>query len=248
MVIGIILSFSLNIDALRILNFYLENPDISEKIASGADAYLKSYEEARDKMEQTFAKLTAADPEDVDTNKAAQAELDRINQSFEQISAAAYDFESQGIPIGSDYFPHCRFRVLEEGCYPCLDSEEYFKNESFDNRLWLDYTFWVLKILITGMLIGLGGPFWYDAVRGLVRTTQIFRGRGQPQEPVSGKSEGKTGPDKPAEIFEKSIDMKEREPVHRPTHESGAKGDVSSQVMRARKAADERIASRFTQT
>jgi hypothetical protein len=56
------------------------------------------------------------------------------------------------------------------------------------------------------MLIGLGGPFWYDAVRGLMRTTQMLRGRDQPREPTPGAKVGQTKPAKPADIFEKHVD------------------------------------------
>jgi hypothetical protein len=247
-VIGIILSFSLNIDALRILNFYLENPNVAEKIALKADAYLKSYEDAREKMEKAFAELEASDFADVDTKKAAKMELEEMNKRFEQISAAASDLEIQGIPIGTDYFPYCRYRTLEGDSFPCMDSETRFKTQSFEKRLMLDYFFWILKVLITGMLIGLGGPFWYDAVRGLMRTTQLFRGRDQPREPIPGKREEETKPDKPSEIFEKHVGMKGISGVRRRLHGSGTKGDVAAQATRARKAADARMASRATLT
>ncbi len=247
-VIGIILAFSFNVDAVRILNFYLENPNVAEKIANKADEYLKSYEEARERMEKAFAELEASDSADVDSKKAAKMELEKMNKRFEQISEAASDLEIQGIPIGIDYFPYCRYRTLEGDCFPCLDSEARFKNQSFEKRLTLDYLFWILKILITGMLIGLGGPFWYDAVRGLMRTTQLFRGRDQPREPIPGKREEETKPDKPAETFEKHLEMNGISGLRRRLHGSGTKGDVAAQAMRARKAADARMASRTTPT
>ena len=245
-VIGIILAFSLNADALRILNFYLENPNVTEKMADKAGTYLKSYEDAQEKMKKAFAELEAADSRDGDAKKAAGMELEEINKGFVQISSAASDLKNQGIPIGTDYFPYCRYRKLENDSYPCLDSEARFKTKSFEKRLTLDYFFWILKVLITGMLIGLGGPFWYDAVRGLMRTTQIFRGRDQPREPIPGKREEETKPDKPAEIFEKHVEKKGISGVRRYLRGSDAKEDVAAQAMRARKAADARMASRST--
>lgn len=42
-----------------------------------------------------------------------------------------------------------------------------------------DFALWLFSVLLTGILIGLGGPFWYDAVRGLARAVQVVRGRGE---------------------------------------------------------------------
>lgn len=204
--IGIILAFSLNVDALRLINFYLENPDAAKKVSDSANTYVEAYDEARKKLEVTLTKLDTTEPANA-TREEAMRELEEINRGFAQISEKAAKLEVQGIPIGTDYFPYCRYREkMADGAYPCLESEERFKASSFEKRLYLDYLLWLLRVLITGMMIGLGGPFWYDAVRGLMRTTQIIRGRDQPREPTPGAKVGETKPAKPAEIFEKHVE------------------------------------------
>ena len=61
-------------------------------------------------------------------------------------------------------------------------------------------------MIITGVLIGLGGPFWYDAVRGLARATQILRGRAEPQKAPAGNLPGAKTPSNPAEIFRRHVE------------------------------------------
>jgi len=36
----------------------------------------------------------------------------------------------------------------------------------------------ILSLIIGGLLIGLGGPFWHDAVRGLINIRSLARGAG----------------------------------------------------------------------
>jgi hypothetical protein len=116
-----------------------------------------------------------------------------------------------------DYFPHCRFRdPVEVGpltVYPCLETDERFRayfssDKKTDDQasLWPDYFWWIVKILITGILIVLGGPFWYDAVRGLARATQLLRGRAQPQQTPTGSLPGEETPAQPAEIFKRYVE------------------------------------------
>jgi len=54
----------------------------------------------------------------------------------------------------------------------------------------VDYLLWVLKVMLAGFLIGLGGPFWYKVFTGLSHIVQVLRTfRGQPRQEAISKSE-----------------------------------------------------------
>ena len=56
---------------------------------------------------------------------------------------------------------------------------------------------WFLAVLLAGLLIGLGGPFWFDTFRKLSALTSIVRGL---QTPVQkAKEQGLTPRAKPEE-------------------------------------------------
>jgi hypothetical protein len=175
-------------------------------MADQADTSLQAFDDARKKFEKTIAEMNKSDSPGVVVGKEAKPALEEINTEFKKISAAVADLKTQGIPIGTDYFPHCLWYGKKETVEPsCKDAKGSLKSPS-SREIRFDYFFWILKVLITGMLIGLGGPFWYDAVRGLMRTTQLFRGRDQPREPTPGKRAGESEPAKPAEVFEKHVE------------------------------------------
>ncbi|MET0657419.1 MAG: hypothetical protein ABW110_04585 [Steroidobacteraceae bacterium] len=48
---------------------------------------------------------------------------------------------------------------------------------------------WLLSVLLAGVLVGLGAPFWFDLARGLTRSAQILRAAG-----VGSKDEKKPAP------------------------------------------------------
>ncbi|MBN1781364.1 hypothetical protein JW948_09585 [bacterium] len=67
-----------------------------------------------------------------------------------------------GIPIGWSYFP-----------YLFSDSDDAQRDlAGGEVNNWL---LWVLGILLTAGLAGLGAPFWYDAVTGIAHVTQKIR-------------------------------------------------------------------------
>jgi hypothetical protein len=146
--------------------------------------------------------------------------LDEIrNSPLETVPGYVSALKAEGIPIGLDYFPFCRYRkaIKKDGedAYPCKDPESRYRivvAKDSDKGLWPDYLLWIIKVIITGVLIGLGGPFWYDAVRGLARATQILRGRAEPQNIPAGSLPGDKMPANPTEIFDRHVEKDDNLP------------------------------------
>jgi hypothetical protein len=213
MAIGIILAFTINLEAHRLFNFYIENPDVAGKVADNAATYADAYTDAHQRLSDALAALDR--PVDARNESMAQARrnIEAIKKRLETVPASVSALTAEGIPIGLDYFPYCRFRdTISTGgdvTYPCKDAESRYRNftpEKPAYDLWPDYLLWIIKVITSGVLIGLGGPFWYDAVRGLARATQILRGRAEPQKAPAGSLPGAKTPSDPVEIFKRHVE------------------------------------------
>jgi hypothetical protein len=219
MAIGIIIALTINIEAYRLFNFYIQNPDVAEKVADNAAAYADAYIDAQQRLNVALAALDRQEAADTESTAEARQELEAIKNRLETVPGYVSALKAEGIPIGLDYFPFCRYRkaIKKDGedAYPCKDPESRYRivvAKDSDKGLWPDYLLWIIKVIITGVLIGLGGPFWYDAVRGLARATQILRGRAEPQNIPAGSLPGDKMPANPTEIFDRHVEKDDNLP------------------------------------
>jgi hypothetical protein len=47
---------------------------------------------------------------------------------------------------------------------------------------------WLFAAAVTGVLIGLGGPFWFDVAKKLSQVSSSLRGKGQPGQPAEAEA------------------------------------------------------------
>lgn len=186
MLIGIVLALSANIEGFRIFKGFVEQPATAEQLIENKDEYKKRLETAEADFQKTVTELGKANGEQ---SRQTKESLDDAVAAFKEVRTKLAALVTEGIAMGWSEFPHCRLSD-SQSCptgAPALGFQQ--------TMLWLICT------MITGMLIGLGGPFWYDAVKGLTRATQILRGRGVPAA-ASGQADADTTAKKTAtEIF-----------------------------------------------
>ena len=213
MAVGIIIAFTINLEAYRLFNFYIHNPDVAAKVADNAAAYADAYTDAQQRLNDALVALDRTNGADAESTADARQEIEAIRNRLEAVPGYVSALKAEGIPIGLDYFPFCRYRktIQKDGkdAYPCKDPDSRYRlvaSTDSDRSLWPDYLLWIIKVIITGVLIGLGGPFWYDAVRGLARATQILRGRAEPQKAPAGSLPGDKMPANPVEIFKRHVE------------------------------------------
>lgn len=207
LLIGIFVALAMNIDASRLLQYYIDNPAVSQAVTNDADRFLTGYKDAQAKLAELDKNLQKG--EDLDPNALAKntSELKNLLGVLnpEQLVLG------EGLPIGASYFPFCPSSAqdkLYQGKTKTIpnavcSSTELVSDKS--NTAWDKFTnivdtvltspdglWWFVKVIFTGILIGLGGPFWYDAVKGLMRVTQIMRGRtgAAPNDQNSGSETG----------------------------------------------------------
>jgi hypothetical protein len=207
-VFGMALAVVANVDGIRIFEAYQASSDLAQTVIARQDQIGEAYGQAEDRRRailaqesavgQAKAALAAArkqNGEDSAEAKAALAKLEAANDTLatltnpEQLQRIAEDAQQQvasliamGVPIGGEYFPHCRIfgsHDLSTTCsgpgWPSGVGEDLWAGRfQFVGHVLL----WLVPVLITGMLIGLGAPFWFDVAKRLAQVRQMFGGEG----------------------------------------------------------------------
>ncbi|WP_299623372.1 hypothetical protein [Pelagibius sp.] len=147
--VGVFLAFAMNINGLRVFEVYLQDPELRERVIESLD--------------QESATTDAPKEDPTAEEEALQKEVDELRAKIDQI-------DSLDLPIGWAYFPYCS---APEGKDP---TDQRCPTETDSKLAPGSYFGWVLQVLITGILIGLGAPFWYDVARRLAAVRAAFGG------------------------------------------------------------------------
>jgi hypothetical protein len=149
--VALILAFALNIDSIFIVNTYIQNEGMRQTVIAQKDSLEQGYTTLADKLEKEQGKTEITKEE--------------FEQAFSDAKGQLDIFTSAGFPIGYSYYPYaCRQNPETPDCQERADG-------------WL---LWGLGCILTGMLAGLGGPFWYDIVAGISSAVQSVRGDRKP--------------------------------------------------------------------
>ncbi len=167
LLVGVLLAFSVNIDGVKLFDELLKNSDMRASYISQQESLEKSFAETQKRIE-TFEK-TGKDL----SNKE---QIEALNQNMTLIQNQLSDFNTSSLPIGWEDFP-------EKGDpFPVRDEEagiiSSYLGWFVDCLGWAwEQKVWVFKVLITGLLIGLGAPFWFEVAQKLSQTRQVFKGK-----------------------------------------------------------------------
>ncbi len=154
LLLGILLAFGANIDGLRVYEALKMNPEIRASIISQQANIKQKYKQAQQKLESVASDST-------ETLESNREEIKALKKSFEEATSGISELASLGLPIGWRYFP--------------ADANGSSGEITHD---WFAYIAWVFKVLVTGLLIGLGAPFWFEIAAKLTRMKQGLKGKG----------------------------------------------------------------------
>lgn len=168
-VFGIALALALNIDAYRLLTYFVQNPDVSTSVAAQADIHKEEYLRLQERLRQAQIELETAD---VAVRAHIRTEIVDIRTGMTGILAKIESLKAAELPIGWTYYPYCYGA-------PTADCHGWFEDAAAGGTVMTvaNAAIWLFWTVATGIMVGIGGPFWYDAVRGATRATQVLRGR-----------------------------------------------------------------------
>ena len=162
-VIGIILALAMNIDGLRILKTYLQDPALRQSII--------------DKVEIPQNEGPAEADEQ---GPSGSSDLD---QKISELKAQLALVDELTLPIGGAYYPHCKRMMTVKEREASSDPLCNPNGTPADSG---DFLAWLAKVLVTGLLIGLGAPFWYDVARRLAAVRTVLGGKGSGEDEHRG--------------------------------------------------------------
>jgi len=152
---GIGLAFICNVDAVRILNGYLKDSVAAQAVIAQSDVFLEQWREARESLaafERSSGGSDGSDLSDRSDRSDGGGDLAAVAARLAQVRDSLGDLEGTGLPVGYDRYP-----------------------VTVDLGTWKFWS-WAFIVLLTGFLLGLGGPFWFDVVMRLSQVRQALRG------------------------------------------------------------------------
>ncbi len=167
-IVAICLAFALNINAIHLFKSFLVNKEARQAMIKQGDAVASSLNEQEAALQQLIE--TRAGDE--------KKNLEKIQKNVQELRNNVRTLSATGIPIGWDT------AIWKMSAWA---EKKDIKNLTLRNvaYAWLLFL-WVGSVLLTGLLIGLGGPFWFDTFRKLSALTGIVRGF---QTPVQKEKE-----------------------------------------------------------
>jgi hypothetical protein len=157
---GMAIALIFNINAYRILDTFIQNPQLPQAVASD------------------LAKLAESEPCASEEDCAdVQAEVDELGEVVDRYAGA-------GLPVGWRFPPHC---LPAEIC----------QQRKLEYRLF-NWGADIAVLLLTGTLIGLGAPFWFDVARRLATVRSWFSGTATTSEARAGRDVKNSSQDRKA--------------------------------------------------
>ena len=171
--VGIVLAFAANIDAGRLFTTLTDNPDVRQSLIEQAGKAA----EANQKAVATLQTLQ----DQIASNGLQDNQAEEIKTQIGEIKGGLEALASEGLPIGHSFYPYCtQGTVGDKACAASPDNATRVEKA----------VSWVLLTIVAGVLIGLGGPFWFRVFSGLSQVFQVlraFRGGSQPEQAVPEK-------------------------------------------------------------
>jgi AcrR family transcriptional regulator len=185
--LSIVLAFALNINAVVLFRSFVQD----EKLRSGVI-------ERQATIERDFKAAQAA-LERAKGQTIAQDDQQEIEKRIKELRDQVGDLTAIGLPIGYENFPGCTKPRPSVDIGDCKAGTV------------LQYVAWALSVLLGGLLIGLGAPFWFDVAQGLSKSLQVLKAVGgrvrEKEEAGPAAAVGASPPPRtPVEAFRTAID------------------------------------------
>ena len=165
--IAVLLAISVNLDALMVFKTFLADKGVRQVMIDKGDAVAEELQQMEDKIS---ASTTAANGSEPDIKKELLEKAEGIQSSLD-------DLKASGVPIGWETAP--------------WHSKAFVNEDSYFSKLAI-LIGWFLSVLLGGLLVGLGGPFWYDTFRKLSSLASISVKGQQDKNPQPGKKPQET--------------------------------------------------------
>ncbi len=171
--VAVCLAFFGNIHSAKLFNGFLHDPELTEKWVTQADSIMDAYKKIEDQSGQINKEETSFQKTASETKRA-------LSEASKKMSQLA----TEGLPVGEKYYPICATGSPDTDCKKYLGEDLQVVKTGVTRTLTIladdigKAINWALLVFLSGMLIGLGGPFWFDTVVSLMKSRQMLSGMG----------------------------------------------------------------------
>jgi hypothetical protein len=185
--VAIALAFAIRVDAVELFNTYLRDPNARNSVIEQTKAVTAQYQAAKEATEA----LKSAGGNAEDAKKQADKLQKDLQTTIDSTRTTVKQYADLGLPIGwsnqnATLDPSAKtcsrngtVHLLQKGS-TCADGEtEGTVGCGAVVKLFF-------SLLLGGLLIGLGAPFWYNTVTGLTNIRAAFQGGSGGAAPQAG--------------------------------------------------------------
>jgi uncharacterized protein YukE len=176
---GFVLAFAVNVNAFVLFQTFMTRPDIAQSVIDSQDklqAQVDALNAAVAKVEAPGTNGAAAQASQADA-EALRAELQKTRETVEearqQTTASVTTLQDLGVPIGWKSWPE--FVAAMRSGTP------------------------IVGLLLGGLLVGLGAPFWYKVVQNLTAVRALVGGKESGKDSTATTASAPTVPAGPTQ-------------------------------------------------
>ena len=171
-VAAMVFAVAYNVEAGRVYVHLMDDPATRASLIEQADQAMEENRKAVQSLQVLLGEFEAQEGEKPPAAKSESDVLGEIAAAREALNTLR---EDSRLPVGPSLWPYCM------GQAP-LSCDEDRGTSIFS----LDFAFWVLNVLLAGVLIGLGGPFWSKVYTRLAQLAGRIPGMRGNEELVDG--------------------------------------------------------------
>ena len=152
----------------RLQALYLQESEAKKKLAN-------------DELPDTEKEKIRMELETIQNQITEESKIANIEKAIQDAKNQVSELRALGVPIGWDFYPGCPYGKADSEwlksspeCRDILKDKRTIKWEWFGScplrtigNDFSGFMVWLLKVIITGILIGLGAPFWFDVAKRL---------------------------------------------------------------------------------
>jgi len=183
-IVAIALAFFAHVDAVDLFKTYLRDPNARAKVIEQAQAVTAQHKAAQD----AAAALKGLDPTMGASTEDGKKQVEALKKDWEtainNANATVKQYSDMGVPIGWNE-DRLKAADMSQWVWTCpgaaaTDWPKLYGDCARDKRnVWFQVptvlSVW-FYLFLGGLLIGLGAPFWYNAVTGLTNIRNVARG------------------------------------------------------------------------
>lgn len=231
---SILLAFVANVDAVRVFQDLLHDDQLRSGIIERYGAAVEDGAQRPQDLQESLELMNQLREQNV----IGEDELKAFKDNIATAQLKVTELRESGLPITIEAWPFCTGVLGNTGraaraeanaapatqpaprkpadpkCTAVTDLASWAGVTDVGGRIFSDAgAIWFLSVLLAGILVGLGAPFWFDLARGLTRSAQLLRAAGiggkadqKPAATVVVAKEGASSPPRtPVEAFKVAI-------------------------------------------